>query len=67
ILYLPPYSPDLTPIKESFSTRKLWIIHVFSVSDTLLTDPVDALLEATSCITAEKAHGWFKNACTCTI
>ena len=22
ILYLPPYSPDLNPIEESFSTRK---------------------------------------------
>ncbi|KAG2749002.1 hypothetical protein P692DRAFT_201713760, partial [Suillus brevipes Sb2] len=60
-LYLPPYSPDLTPIEESFSALKAYIRrHGHQLRQ--LEDPVDALLEATSCITAEKAHGWFKNA-----
>ncbi|KAG2741612.1 hypothetical protein P692DRAFT_20750532, partial [Suillus brevipes Sb2] len=59
--YLPPYSPDLTPIEESFSTLKVYIQrhpHELRQYDDL----VFALLEATSCITADKAFGWFKNA-----
>ncbi|KAG2741766.1 hypothetical protein P692DRAFT_20750382 [Suillus brevipes Sb2] len=65
MLFLSPYSPDLTPdltpIEESFSAVKAFIRHH---ADKLRQhhDPVFALMEATSCIMAEKAYGWFKNA-----
>ncbi|KAG2369712.1 hypothetical protein BDR07DRAFT_1266944, partial [Suillus spraguei] len=68
VLYLPPYSPDLTPIEESFSackfslsTVKAYICHH---GDKLrqYEDPVEALYEATGCITPENAYAWFKNA-----
>ncbi|KAG0692150.1 hypothetical protein DFH29DRAFT_818133, partial [Suillus ampliporus] len=60
ILYLPPYSPDSTPIEESFSAFKAYLRrHCHQLRH--LEDPVEVLLEATSCITVEKAYGWFKN------
>ncbi|KAG1738920.1 uncharacterized protein EDB91DRAFT_1054378, partial [Suillus paluster] len=69
ILYLPPYSPDLTPIEESFSTCMSWLFKVIYMCAIHLLfilrqhdDPALSLLEATSCITADKARGWFKNA-----
>ncbi|KAJ8587652.1 hypothetical protein M405DRAFT_699401, partial [Rhizopogon salebrosus TDB-379] len=61
ILYLPPYSPDLTPIEESFSAFKAYIRrHAHELRQH--NDSVLSLLEATRCITADKARGWFKNA-----
>lgn len=61
IKYLPPYSPDLTPTEESFSCLKAHIRrHAAEIH--LDEDPVIALMEATSCVTAEKAYGWFKHA-----
>lgn len=61
ILYLPPYSPDLTPIEESFGALKAYIRRH---GDKLrrYEDPVEALYEATGCITPENAYAWFKNA-----
>lgn len=31
LLYLPPYSPDLNPIEESFSARTLHIVPLFDL------------------------------------
>ncbi|KAE9384772.1 hypothetical protein BT96DRAFT_765001, partial [Gymnopus androsaceus JB14] len=50
ILYLPPYSPDMNPIKESFSTC------------AAANDPVHVLLNSCGCVTADMAVGWFRNA-----
>jgi hypothetical protein len=80
ILYLPPYSPDLTPIEESFSACMSWLfeviymcaIHLLFIVKAYIrrhanelhqhNDPALSLLEAMSCITADKARGRFKNA-----
>ncbi|KAG0699689.1 hypothetical protein DFH29DRAFT_808702 [Suillus ampliporus] len=64
MLFLPPYSPDLTPIEESFSACMPWSLSFHRHVDKLRQhhDPVFALMEVMSCITAEKAYGWFKNA-----
>ncbi|KAI5980847.1 hypothetical protein EDC04DRAFT_2595402 [Pisolithus marmoratus] len=64
IKYLPPYSPDLTPIEESFSCHMYSISNLITGFVVLCLDdnPVIMLMEATSCITAEKAYGWFKHA-----
>ena len=36
MLFLPPYSPDLNPIEESFSLGKLWYIHAVNDANYLL-------------------------------
>lgn len=61
LLYLPPYSPDLNPIEESFSA---WKAHLRRHGDLIQNadDPIIALLEACSCITDESAIAWFRHA-----
>jgi transposase len=61
LLFLPPYSPDLTPIEESFSTWKAYLRRCGSRIQAE-GDPILALIESTSCITADMAYGWFHHA-----
>jgi hypothetical protein len=61
LLYLPPYSPDLSPIEESFSTWKAYL----RCNGVLLRDsedPIHTLMDTLGCITADMARGWFKHA-----
>ncbi|KAN0073708.1 Homeodomain-like protein [Tylopilus felleus] len=60
LLFLPPYSLDLSPIQESFSTFKAYIRRH---GDRLRQnpDPIDALIEATGCITPVMAENWFQH------
>ncbi|KIM50135.1 hypothetical protein SCLCIDRAFT_53758, partial [Scleroderma citrinum Foug A] len=61
LLFLPPYSPDLNPIEESFSKLKAHLhqhVHRLHRGD----DPVATLIEATGCITAEDSRGWICHA-----
>ncbi|KAF7373112.1 Tc1-mariner class transposase [Mycena sanguinolenta] len=61
LLFLSPYSPDLNPIEESFSTWKAYLRrHGQTIQEA--EDPIAALLESTSCITAEMAEEWFRHA-----
>nr|GAT46642.1 Tc1-mariner class transposase [Mycena chlorophos] len=61
MLFLPPDSPDLNPIEESFSTWKAFLAnHGREIS--MAEDPILALLESTVCITAAKATAWFRHA-----
>ncbi|KAF7337054.1 Tc1-mariner class transposase [Mycena venus] len=59
LLYLPPYSPNLNPIKESFIKAHM-CCHNAEILAT--ADPIVAILEACGCITAEMAHNWFLHA-----
>jgi len=61
LLFLPPYSPDLNPIEESFSTLKAYMRR-HGAEMRAATDPVQALLEACGCITGEMAKSWFAHA-----
>ncbi|THU82997.1 hypothetical protein K435DRAFT_690374 [Dendrothele bispora CBS 962.96] len=61
IIYLPPYSPDLNPIEESFSTWKAYLRH-HAVLIRASDDPILALLDSCGCITEEMAVNWFQNA-----
>jgi hypothetical protein len=76
LIYLPPYSPDLNPIEESFGMCK-WYIFLLNWSNKIsgkaylrhhglmicnAEDLVLVLLEACSCITAEMVTGWFCHA-----
>ena len=78
MLFLPPYSPDLNPIEESFSSGKLCYIHAVNDANYILVvkawlrrhwemardhaHPEIVLLEACGQITAEKATGWIRHA-----
>lgn len=78
ILYLPPYSPDLNPIEESFSTCSSFYFAFFLLYLTLRTgkaylrrhstmirageDPILILKDSCGCVTEEMAYSWFDNA-----
>ena len=78
MLFLPPYSPDLNPIEESFSSGKLCYIHAINDANYILVvkawlhrhwemawdhaHPEIVLLEACGQIMAEKAMGWIRHA-----
>lgn len=61
LLYLPPYSPDLNPIEESFSTWKAYLRRYGETLDDV-NDPIFALLETTGCVTSMMAVHWFLHA-----
>jgi hypothetical protein len=58
LLFLPPYSPDLNPIEESFSSVKAWIRRHWKHMMHSDTPELD-LLEACGHVTPEMAKGWF--------
>ncbi|EJD44743.1 hypothetical protein AURDEDRAFT_19961, partial [Auricularia subglabra TFB-10046 SS5] len=67
VVYLPPYSPDLNPIEEAFSSIKAWVrsnrAYCLPHLDGLPGgDPVLMLLTAVrASVTPGKAYGWFSH------
>ncbi|EIN03337.1 hypothetical protein PUNSTDRAFT_22868, partial [Punctularia strigosozonata HHB-11173 SS5] len=61
LVFLPPYSPDLNPIEESFSALKAWLRrsyrHLLNSNNPIL-DIHEACAHA---VTADKAIGWFRH------
>jgi transposase len=56
LVFLPPYSPDLSPIEEAFSKLKNALRKVGARTHEAL---LGALAEALSSITPADAAGWF--------
>ena len=56
VLFLPTYSPDLTPIEEAFSKLKTWLRRLEARTREALEE---AIAEALKQITMQDAHGWF--------
>jgi transposase len=56
VLYLPAYSPDLTPIEEAFSKLKTWLRRLGARTHEALEEAIAQALEQ---ITAQDAPGWF--------
>lgn len=56
VLFLPSYSPDLSPIEEAFSKLKAFLRRVGARTRE---DLVEALSQALETITAQDALGWF--------
>ena len=56
VLFLPAYSPDLTPIEEAFSKLKAWLRRLGARTREALEE---AIAEALQQITVQDAHGWF--------
>lgn len=59
LLFLPPYSPELNPIKEAWSKIK----SIFrGLEARTISSFIDILKETYSAITVENISGWFKHA-----
>jgi transposase len=56
LLWLPTYSPDLTPIEEAFSKLKAFLRRVGARTHDALQEAIGRGLET---ITAQDACGWF--------
>jgi len=56
LLFLPTYSPDLSPIEEAFSKLKTYLRRVGARTHEAL---VDAIADALLTVTAADARGWF--------
>jgi transposase len=56
LLFLPSYSPDLSPIEEAFSKLKAFLRQVGARTPETLQE---ALGQALLTITVQDAHGWF--------
>lgn len=58
LLFLPSYSPDLSPIEEAFSKLKAFLRRVGARTSEALQE---AFGQALLTITAYDAHGWFRH------
>lgn len=56
VLFLPAYSPDFSPIEETFSKLKTFLRRAGARTREALQD---ALCQALLTVTAQDAHGWF--------
>jgi len=56
LLFLPAYSPDLSPIEEAFSKLKAYLRRVGARTHEAL---IDAITQALLTVTAADARGWF--------
>lgn len=62
LLYLPPYSPDFSPIEECWSKVKTLLR---AKAARTLEALEQAIAEALAAITSQDAHGWFAHAGYC--
>ena len=64
LLYLPPYSPDFSPIEECWSKVKTLLR---TKAARTLAALEQAIAEALAAITSQDAHGWFAHAGYCVV
>jgi transposase len=64
LLYLPPYSPDFSPIEECWSKVKT---RLRTKAARTLEALEQAIAEALRAITSQDAHGWFAHAGYCVV
>ena len=62
LLYLPPYSPDFSPIEECWSKVKTLLR---AKAARTLEALEQAIAEALAAITSQDAHGWFAHVGYC--
>jgi len=61
LLFLPPYSPDFTPIEESFSCVKSYLRCHYHQFDNGIYPEQDIRDACFAAVTPEKAQGWFRD------
>ena len=64
LLYLPPYSPEFSPIEECWSKVKALLR---AKAARTLEALEQAITEALAAITSQDAHGWFAHAGYCIV
>ena len=57
LLYLPPYSPDLSPVERCWSKLKAWLRKAKARTREALGD---ALAEGFAAVTERDAKNWFR-------
>ena len=57
VLFLPPYSPDLNPAEEMFSSIKYYLKDHDEILQ-IMDDPIQLLKAAFESATSEKCLGW---------
>ena len=62
LLYLPPYSPDLNPIKKLWSKGKAIFRKLKATTPETLLEAVE---QAFSCVTSSDCVGWFRSSGLC--
>jgi len=60
LIYLPPYSPDLNPIEQTFHSIKAWLRRHEAQAISVETRPW-LIHQAAMSVTLEDAAGWIKN------
>lgn len=63
LIYLPPYSPDFSPIENCFSKIKNTLRSIGARTDPELLKVIE---EAFSQVSLEDIKGWFTHCCYCT-
>jgi transposase len=58
LLFLPAYSPDLSPIEETFSKLKAFLRRAGARTHEAL---LEAISQALLTVTSKDAHGWFRH------
>lgn len=58
VLFLPAYSPDLSPIEETFSKIKAFLRRAGARTREALEE---AICQALQTVTSQDAHGWFRH------
>ena len=65
LMFLPAYSPDLNPIKLTFSSVKVWLrANRDCVNQEMESENgsvYNALWQAVYSVTPEKARGWYQH------
>ncbi len=56
LLFLPAYSPDFSPIEETFSKIKAYLRRLGARTREALEEAIAYALET---VTSQDAHGWF--------
>jgi transposase len=64
LIYLPPYSPDFSPIENCWSKIKNTLR---SIGARTYPDLAQAIEEAFSEVSLEDLRGWFTHCCYCTL
>ena len=60
VIFLPPYSPDLNPIEETFASIKSYLMtHEDSIQSD--NDLQEVMMHAFASVTAESCKAWFKD------
>jgi transposase len=58
VLFLPAYSPDLSPIEETFSKLKAFLRRAKARTREALQE---AIMQGLLTVTSQDAHGWFEH------